>query len=125
MIDTDEDMLMCDLAETYHIYDYKSLPARMVATLSVGLRDNSRIKMKMQGMKYPLETIFLAGMVDRLSQLVWMQTKDGMEGINQPKSVLACLIGTDDEQTDIKGFDTAEDFENEWRYIVEGGKNEQ
>lgn len=81
--------------------------------------------MKMQGMKYPLETIFLAGMVDRLSQLVWMQTKDGMEGINQPKSVLAYLIGTDDEQTDIKGFDTAEDFENEWRYIVEGGKNEQ
>ena len=32
MIKTDEDALICDLAETYQIYDYKSLPAYMVAT---------------------------------------------------------------------------------------------
>ena len=38
MIKTDEDALICDLAETYQIYDYKSLPAYMVATFSVGLR---------------------------------------------------------------------------------------
>ena len=30
MIKTDEDALICDLAETYQIYDYKSLPAYMV-----------------------------------------------------------------------------------------------
>ena len=36
MIKTDEDALICDLAETYQIYDYKSLPAYMVATFSVG-----------------------------------------------------------------------------------------
>ena len=47
MIKTDEDALICDLAETYQIYDYKSLPAYMVATFSVGLRENSRIKMKL------------------------------------------------------------------------------
>ena len=35
MIKTDEDALICDLAETYQIYDYKSLPAYMVATFSV------------------------------------------------------------------------------------------
>lgn len=117
---------MCDLAETYHIYNYKSLPARKVAALSVGLRDNSRIKMKMQGMNYSLETIFLAGVVDRLSQLVWMQTKDGIAGTNQPKSTLAYLLNDgDDEQKEIKGFDTAEDFENEWKRIVEGGSEDE
>ncbi len=41
MISRDEDALICDLAETYQIYNYKSLPARLVATLSVGLRDDS------------------------------------------------------------------------------------
>lgn len=122
MINTDEDMLMCDLAETYHIFDYKSLPARLVATLSVGLRDNSRIKMKMNDMKHPLKTILLAGIMDKLSQLVWMQTKDGINGINQPKSILSCLLNQDDEQgKDIKGFNTPEEFETEWKSIVEGG----
>lgn len=122
MINTDEDMLMCDLAETYHIFDYKSLPARLVATLSVGLRDDSRIKMKMNDMKHPLKTILLAGIMDKLSQLVWMQTKDGINGINQPKSILSCLLNQDDEQgKDIKGFNTPEEFESEWKSIVEGG----
>ena len=31
MIKTDEDALICDLAETYRIYDYKQLPAYQVA----------------------------------------------------------------------------------------------
>ena len=49
MVKTDKDAWMCDLAETYHIYDYESLPLSKVAIFSVGLRANSRIKMKMQG----------------------------------------------------------------------------
>lgn len=49
MINIDEDALMCDLAETYHIYNYRSLPCKMVATFSCGLRNSSRIKMKMAG----------------------------------------------------------------------------
>ena len=56
MIKTDEDALICDLAETYQIYDYKSLPAYMVATFSVGLRENSRIKMKLSNQPITLNT---------------------------------------------------------------------
>lgn len=33
MIRADEDALVCDLAETYHIYNYRQLPARQVAVL--------------------------------------------------------------------------------------------
>ena len=49
MIRLDRDALICDLAETYHIYDMRSLPLQTVATLSAGLRDDSRIKMKAGG----------------------------------------------------------------------------
>ena len=51
MLNLDKDALLCDLAETYHIYDYKSLPCKMVATFSCGLRADSRIKMKIAGIE--------------------------------------------------------------------------
>ena len=49
MLKTDEDALICDLAETYHIYDWQSYPLGLIATLAAGLRDDSRIKMRLAG----------------------------------------------------------------------------
>ena len=69
MIDLDEDALICDLAETYHIYDYRSLPVQLVATLSAGLRDTSRIKLLAAGSPVDLETMILAAIADNLSLL--------------------------------------------------------
>jgi len=119
MIATDEDALICDLAETYHIFDYKSLPVLTVATLSVGLRTNSRIKMRLAGAKYPLDTILLATVADKLSNLVWMQSEDGAKGINCPKSILASLL-EDVEESNVEAFDTPEDFEQAWKAMTEG-----
>lgn len=116
MIATDENALICDLAETYNIYDYRSLPLRKVATFSVGLRDNSRIKMKMNGLKIPLNEILLAAAVDRLSLLLWTKTEDGMRNINRPKSILDELLGNDEKETE--GFDTPEDFITAWNKIT-------
>lgn len=45
MINTDEDALICDFAETYHIYDYRSLPLHMAGIFACGLRPDSRIGM--------------------------------------------------------------------------------
>lgn len=118
MIATDEDALICDLAETYHVFDYKSLPVLTVATLSVGLRANSRIKMKLANVKYPLDTILLAMAVDKLSNLVWMQSEDGAKGINCPKSILASLL-EDSKESNVEAFDTPEDFERAWRTMTE------
>jgi len=81
----DEDALICDLAETYHIYDYKRLPVKLVASLAVGLRSDSRIKIKMERSKVSPDMMMMAAIVDRLTVLVWMQTKDGQHGRNQPK----------------------------------------
>ena len=106
MINTDEEALICDLAETYGIFDYRSLPIQMVATLSVGLRANSRIKMKLCGMEFDPETYLLAAIVDRLSILLWRQTKEGMDGINLPELILD-YIG----KKDSNGFVSGEEFE--------------
>lgn len=43
MISLDRDALLCDLAETYHIYSLRGLPARTLATLVSGLRADARI----------------------------------------------------------------------------------
>ena len=52
MLATDEDALICDFAETYHILDYRALPVKQRAVLASGLRENSRIKMKLAGLSY-------------------------------------------------------------------------
>ena len=52
------DELICDMAETYHVYDLRALPVETLATLAAGLRENSRVKMKMAGIKYfPAEIV--------------------------------------------------------------------
>lgn len=114
----DQEALTCDLAETYHIYDYKQLPPLSVAVFACGLRENSRIKMAMNGQKISLETTFLAGITDRLSMLVWANSKDGQKGKNKPKSVLDSFF---DESTSDKSeavFNSSEDFEKTRQAIL-------
>lgn len=123
MIETDEDALICDLAETYHIYNYRSLPALLVATFSVGLRDDSRIKMKMNDMEHSFDRMLLAGILDKLAMLVWMQSQDGTNGVNKPISVLQKLLGEEtSEDKDIISFDSPDSFEFERQRIIERSK---
>ncbi|MDM5146152.1 hypothetical protein ICE98_03289 [Lactococcus lactis] len=75
MIKFDEEALMCDLAEIYHIYDYKQLSPLKIAVFSIGLNEESRIKMKMSGQKFPINTLLLAGIQDRLSMSLWFKTE--------------------------------------------------
>lgn len=123
MIATDEDALICDLAETYSIYDYRRLPLKMVAVFSFGLKDDSRIKMKLNGMEVPFETMLLASAVDRLSILVWQQTKDGMDGKNYPLSIVAMLTNaqTNKENSNVTSFATGEDFMKERERLLKKG----
>ena len=120
MIVIDENALICDLAETYQIFDYKSLPLSRVAIFAVGLKGDSRIKMKMNGMKYPLNTLLLASTVDRLSLLVWQKTKDAKDGINPPESILSSLLGVE-ESRDREAFNSPEEFKKRREEILKGG----
>lgn len=122
MIRTSETDLICDLAETYGVMDYRALPLHTVAALSAGLHDDSRIKMRITGRQVSTDMIISAAIVDRLSLLVWMQTKDGANNRNRPESILARLTQDRTEHGDIVGFDTVEEFEAERaRILGEGG----
>ena len=112
MIKTDESALICDLAETYHIYDYRSLPLKMVATFSVGLRENSRIKMKMANIKYSFETLLLASILDNLNTRTWAMSREAQNGDSKQQSILNRLLGrTEENDSEEMEFDSGEEFE--------------
>lgn len=110
MIDLDEDALICDLAETYGIYDYRQLPAQQVAVFAFGLKEDSRIKMALSNQKVPFETLLMASTLDRLSTLVWFKTKDGQKGANRPAMIAQKLIGEEKERDEMV-FSSGEEFE--------------
>lgn len=111
MMVTDEDALLCDLAETYHIYDIKSLPILTVATFSIGLKGDSRIMRKMANMPIDTNTVLLASILDRLSFIAWSKTKDGQKGRNRPESVLNKLLNGDTKpERDYEVYESGEEF---------------
>ncbi len=121
MIRTDEDDLICDLAETYQIYDYKQLPLKTVAVFSYGLRENSRIKMKMSQNNATFDTMLLAGINDRLSQLIWFKTEDGQKRKNRPQSIVDVLNGTiPSSGKSSLSFNSGKEFEERRNQLING-----
>ena len=120
MMAVDKTALICDLAETYGVLNYKELPVETLAALSAGLRENSRIKMKIAGVKVQSDILLLAAAVDRLTFLAWSKTKDAEKGGNRPKSIVDILNGSVRE-SNIMAFDTAEEFEAAREEIIGRG----
>jgi len=123
MINLDEDALICDLAETYQIYDYRQLPATRVAVFAYGLRNDSRIKMKLSGQSVALDTLLLAGISDRLSTLIWFQSEDGQKGKNRPVSLVDLLLNKNNgkkKDDEIVSYDTGKDFEEARKKLLGG-----
>lgn len=115
MLKKDEDALICDFAETYHVYDYKRLPLNTVASLAVGLRDDSRIKMRLSGTTVSPEFMLQAAMVDALNLLVWTKTKYAEKGTNLPKSITDELLK---REKDISAFASGKDFDEARTRII-------
>lgn len=104
----DSDALLCDLAETYNVYDLKALPVSTLARLSCGLRENSRIKVKMSGARAPFDTLLMLAVLDELRWLHWSKTKDAQKNRNTPKSMLSQFLNDDEK---ITSFKTSDEFE--------------
>ena len=111
MMELDEDALICDLAETYHILDYRSLPVKLVATLAAGLRDDSRIKLRAAGSPIPLEAMLLAMIADRVELFRYGFSEDATKKRNVPVSLLKKLTGEEKKTEKAMGFRTPEEFE--------------
>ena len=112
MINLDEDALICDLAETYQIYDYRSLPLKLVATLSAGLRDDSRIMMLATGAPATQQTLLLATIADRVAMFQYGFSSDASKGMNRPASLVEAIFGESvKSKKGVTSFRTAKDFE--------------
>ena len=121
MLGTDEEALICDLAETYHVLNYKALPVTTVALFASGLRDSARIKMKINKQEAEDKTVLLAAAVDRLTMLLWAGSEDGQKNRNRPKMIVPQLLG--EEEKEILTFDSIESFETKRREILKKGGN--
>ena len=117
MLALDRDALLCDFAETYHVFSIESLPVKTAAALANGLRSNSRIRMKAAGDKIDLNSLIMAHILDGINTLIWFQTKDGAKGKNRPKSVVEML--TRDEIKETAGFVSGKEFERMREELLE------
>ena len=117
MIAADEDALICDFAETYHVYDYKALPVSYAAALACGLGPDSRIKMVISGIKIPTDVALQAAIIDRLSLMLWMQTEDGAKGRNRPKSLLDELT-REKQENQVAAFASGDEFVRMWAMLA-------
>ena len=118
MLSIGEDILKCDMAETYHLYivDWYDppFPISYLADLAQGLSEDSRIKRKIINKKLTLAESLQAIMVDKLSILIWQKTKDGAKGRNIPESIYRKLEGLEKKPKDeLQSFRTEEEF-MEW-----------
>lgn len=123
MVAADEDALTCDFAESYHIYDWRTLPARYAATLAAGLKPDSRIKLKLRGDRCPMQTMLLAAIADATRTLVWQRSQAAADGQPPPKSLCATLFGNATGKNSSPGFANGEEF-SAWREkMLRGDKN--
>lgn len=115
MIHVDKTALLCDLAETYQIYDVKSFPARYIAMLACGLKADSRIKTKMAGVELlPPNSLLFAFIVDELRIIRYWLMGDKK---NKPVFVTDIMENGLPEK-DNMGFNSGAEFEEYRKKIL-------
>ena len=101
-----EEAMICDLAEVYHIYNYEAYEPSFIAILVAGLREDSRSKMLLSGAKFSVDQALKMMIVDYLRLIVWMNR-------NKPKSLFEEIENADNVDN-IIGFSDGKSFENAW-----------
>lgn len=77
--------------------------------------------MAMADMRYTLDTLLSAGILDRLSILIWQKTEDAQTGKNRPASVVDLLTGNAQEpETENISFASGKEFEETRNRILKG-----
>ena len=119
MMETDKTALICDLAETYGVFDMYALPVETLAALAVGLREDSRIVMKMSGAMLTTSQMLLTGILDGINLLCWLNSEDGRKGQNRPEPIMNRIQGKL-KKREVQQFNSGEDFERERQRILAG-----
>lgn len=114
------DELTCDIAETYGVFDIRALTATLASVLAAGLREGSRVQMRLQKQTVPFDTLLLALVADRLGLQLWAGSKDARHNRNRPQSIVEQLTQGQDKE-ELKTFKTAAEFEAAF-YNLAGGE---
>lgn len=109
MRSVDEDALICDFAETYHILDYRALPVEQQAVLASGLRDNSRSKMKLSGLTHIPAEFAAIHAADYLGRIFYYLA--GEKGSDPPELLINIMNGSAKTLQKPKGFASGAEFE--------------
>lgn len=118
----DEDALVCDFAEYYHIYDYRALDPGYAAVLACGLRPESRIMMKLSGEKYTKTEMLLMASLDTQNMIMWISAQKGNKRkIRKPESVMRKLMGKEQDvkKEKTKLFNSGADFKAARQRLIE------
>lgn len=107
MLSVDRDALLCDLAETYGVYDLRALPVQTLAVLSFGLRSDSRIMMKLAGMTYIPPVVLMASICDNIT--MFRHNLLASEHDKLPRLYTDAILGKA-ESSDIRSFRSVDDF---------------
>ena len=75
--------------------------------------------MAMADMRYTLDTLLSAGILDRLSILIWQKTEDAQQNRNKPVSLTDILTGNAEKSVGLS-FASGEEFEKERNRILKG-----
>lgn len=103
-----EDMI-CDLAEVYHIYDYRRVPGRLLGTLVAGLGVNSRVYQKLAGQLVPTDILMQSLIVDELRRITYLLNGD--KNKTYPKPITESFLQDAKPDTGEMAFNTPEEFE--------------
>lgn len=114
----DRDALICDLAETYHVLDYKAVPIMTLATLCAGLHDDSRIKTRMMGITRIAPSFALVRAADLLAIINYSLAAE--KGAEKPTLYQDIMMGKQQKKT-TSGFASIEEFEEARKRILNNG----
>ena len=105
-----EDEFICDMAETYHVFNWRELPLKTAAVLASGLHQDCRSFRNLYGQKLRSDEYIQLAILDELQYIKWLLTKDAAKGKNRPESILNKMLGANTRQK-VSGFSTPEEFE--------------
>lgn len=91
----------------------------VLAKLVIGLRAESRVKMRTSGSKLTMEQTLMVMIFDRLNLLCWSKTEDAKHKRNRPKALLDQIMQKSDE---FEVFESGEDFDRARAKLIGGNK---
>lgn len=103
--------IICDLAQTYHITDIWDRSPDLIATLVIGLPEDSRLKKKYNNKRITLDQEILASILDGVALLIWLRSR---KGTKKPESIYKILTEEPKQQDEYMEFNSIEDYEA-WR----------